>query len=144
MGPSKGFSLLELLVAMTIIALLGTLGFQQYQKYSISSRHLKAQDDIKVVAEGLDQYFLKYGQYPELSSYEAMVVSASPLLKENFIKLGMKSLDPFGQNYEGRSTRTNYEIRYLGVPNRTTEFPSVLRTPSQVMIGEESSTRSTQ
>ena len=65
MISNKGFSLLELLVAMTIIALLGTLGFKQYQRYSMSSRHLKAQDDLKIVAEGLDQFYLKYGQYPE-------------------------------------------------------------------------------
>jgi len=31
---TRGFSLLELLVAMMIIAVLGTLGFSQYKKHS--------------------------------------------------------------------------------------------------------------
>ena len=52
---SRGFSLLELLVAMMIIAVLGTLGFSQYRKHSAQARYLKAQDDMKIVAEGLDQ-----------------------------------------------------------------------------------------
>ena len=48
----RGFSLLELLVAMMIIAVLGTLGFSQYKKHSAAARYLKAQDDLKIVAEG--------------------------------------------------------------------------------------------
>lgn len=138
MMSSKGFSLLELLVAMTIIALLGTLGFKQYQRYSMSSRHLKAQDDLKIVAEGLDQYYLKYGQYPDLPSYESMVTTNSPLLKENFIKVGMKNNDPFGQPYQGRASRNTYELKYLGVPDRTQEYPGITRTPSQITGNEVS------
>ncbi|MFM1774176.1 MAG: type II secretion system protein [Holophagaceae bacterium] len=138
MISNKGFSLLELLVAMTIIALLGTLGFKQYQRYSMSSRHLKAQDDLKIVAEGLDQFYLKYGQYPELPSYESMVATNSPLLKENFIKVGMKNNDPFGQPYQGRASRATYELKYLGVPDRSVEYPGVTRTPSQITSNESS------
>ena len=138
MISNKGFSLLELLVAMTIIALLGTLGFKQYQRYSMSSRHLKAQDDLKIVAEGLDQFYLKYGQYPELPSYESMVATNSPLLKENFIKVGMKNNDPNGQPYQGRASRATYELKYLGVPDRSGEYPGVTRTPSQITSNESS------
>ena len=52
----RGFSLLELLVAMMIIAVLGTLGFSQYKKHSAAARYLKAQDDLKKRTAGAVAY----------------------------------------------------------------------------------------
>ena len=49
---------------MMIIAVLGTLGFSQYRKHSAQARYLKAQDDLKIVAEGLDQYYLEARLFP--------------------------------------------------------------------------------
>lgn len=128
---TRGFSLLELLVAMMIIAVLGTLGFKQYQKYSANARHLKAQDDLKIVAEGLDQYYLKNARYPDFGSYEAMVDANSPLVKESLIKVGMSSTDPFKQPYEGKSSRSMYELKSNGDPDRPEEFGPITRTPGQ-------------
>lgn len=133
-SASRGFSLLELLVAMMIIAVISTLGFKQYQKFSAQARHVKAQDDLKTVAEGLDQYYLKHARYPDFGSYEAMVETNSPLVKENLIKLGMSPLDPFQQPYEGKSTRNAYELKSGGDPDRQDEFGPITRTPSQGQV----------
>ncbi len=130
---TRGFSLLELLVAMMIIAVIATLGFKQYQKYSANARYLKAQDDIKIVADGLDQYYLKYARYPDFGSYEAMVDNNSPLVKESMIKVGMSPQDPFGQPYEGKSTRGNYELKCQGDPDHPNDFGPFVRTPGQGM-----------
>ncbi len=129
--PDRGFSLLELLVAMMIIAVIATLGFKQYQKYSANARYVKAQDDLKTVAEGLDQYYLKHARYPDFGSYEAMVDGNSPLVKESLIKTGMSPQDPFNQPYEGKSTHGNYELKCLGDPDRQEEFGPFTRTPGQ-------------
>jgi prepilin-type N-terminal cleavage/methylation domain-containing protein len=131
---ARGFSLLELLVAMMIIAVLGTLGFKQYQRYSANARYLKAQDDIKIVADGLDQYYLKYSRYPDFSSYEAMVEGNSPLVKDSFIKVGMSPMDPFHQPYEGKSSHGNYELKCEGDPDRQDEFGPFSRTPGQGQV----------
>jgi general secretion pathway protein G len=129
---SRGFSLLELLVAMMIIAVLGTLGFSQFRKHSAQARYLKAQDDLKIVAEGLDQYYLKHGSFPDFGSFDAMVDGNSSLVKESLIKVGMSAQDPFGQPYEGKSTRANYELKCAGDPNNQEDAGPILRTPGQV------------
>jgi len=130
---TQGFSLLELLVAMMIIAVLGTLGFSQYKKHSASARYIKAGEDLKIVAEGLDQYYLKHGHFPDFGSFDAMVDSNSPLSKESLIKLGMPAQDPFGQPYEGKSNRGNYELKCAGDPNDQEEHGPIVRTPGQVI-----------
>jgi prepilin-type N-terminal cleavage/methylation domain-containing protein len=129
---AQGFSLLELLVAMMIIAVLGTLGFSQYRKHSAQARYLKAQDDLKIVAEGLDQYYLKHGYFPDFGSFDAMVDNNSSLVKESLIKVGMSAQDPFGQPYEGKSTRATYELKCSGDPNNQEDAGPILRTPGDV------------
>ncbi len=128
----RGFSLLELLVAMMIIAVLGTLGFSQYKKHSAQARYLKAQDDLKIVAEGLDQYYLKHGRFPDFGSFDAMVDSNSSLVKESLIKVGMAAQDPFGQPYEGKSNRSTYELKCAGDPSNQEDSGPIVRTPGQV------------
>jgi len=128
----RGFSLLELLVAMMIIAVLGTLGFSQYKKHAAQARYLKAQDDLKIVAEGLDQYYLKHGRFPDFGSFDAMVDGNSSLVKESLIKVGMAAQDPFGQPYEGKSTRATYELKCAGDPGNQEDAGPIVRTPGQV------------
>jgi len=129
---NRGFSLLELLVAMMIIAVLGTLGFSQFRKHSAQARYLKAQDDLKIVAEGLDQYYLKHGHFPDFGSFDAMVDGNSSLVKESLIKVGMSGQDPFGQPYEGKSTRGDYELKCSGDPNNQEDAGPITRKPGSV------------
>ena len=129
---TRGFSLLELLVAMMIIAVLGTLGFSQYRKHSAQARYLKAQDDLKIVAEGLDQYYLKHGYFPDFGSFDAMVDGNSALVKESLIKVGMSAQDPFNQPYEGKSTRATYDLKCGGDPNNQEDAGPIIRTPGDV------------
>jgi len=133
-SKSRGFSLLELLVAMMIIAVLGTLGFSQFRKHSAQARYLKAQDDLKIVSEGLDQYYLKHGHFPDFGSFDAMVDGNSSLVKESLIKVGMSAQDPFSQPYEGKSTRATYELKCAGDPNNQEDAGPILRSPGQVTV----------
>jgi general secretion pathway protein G len=113
----SGFSMLELLVAMMIIAVIATLGIKKYNEFSAKARYIKAQDTLKTVSEGLDQYFLKHGKYPDLSSYESMVDANSPLVKENMIPVNIAAVDPWGNPFEGKSGKGNYELKCAGDPN---------------------------
>lgn len=135
MKPSRrqtGFSLLELLIAMMIIAVIATLGVKQYTKYSARARHLKAADNLKLVGEGLDQYYLKHGLYPDFGSFEAMIEANSPLVKESLIAPNMAAKDPWGQSYQGKSTKATYELKCDGDPTNPEELGPFTREPGKI------------
>ena len=135
MSPSRrqsGFSLLELLIAMMIIAVIATLGVKQYAKYSARARHLKASDNLKIVSEGLDQYYLKHGKYPDFGSFEAMVDANSVLVKENLIASNMPPQDPWGQPFQGKSSKATYELKCDGDPTNPEELGPFSREPGKI------------
>jgi prepilin-type N-terminal cleavage/methylation domain-containing protein len=135
MNPSRrqsGFSLLELLIAMMIIAVIATLGVKQYTKYSARARHLKAADNLKIVSEGLDQYYLKHGKYPDFGSFESMIEPNSALVKESLIAPNMPAKDPWGQSYQGKSSKGTYELKCDGDPTNPEELGPFTREPGKV------------
>jgi prepilin-type N-terminal cleavage/methylation domain-containing protein len=127
----KGFSLLELLVAMTILAVLGTIGFVQFKKNTAQARHIKAKSYVETVGNGLDQYYLKHGVFPDLGSYEAMVEANSPLVKQHFIPTNTPAKDPWGQPYEGTATKANYTLKCAGDPSHPDEFGPFVIEPGK-------------
>jgi len=136
-NPQSGFSLIELLVAMMIIAVIATLGFKKYSDYSARARYLKAQDTLRIVKDGLDQYYLKHGRYPDLTSYDAMVDANSPLVKENMIPVNVPAKDPWDQAYEASSGKGSYELKCLGDPSGNEDRRPFSITPDR-MQGDSS------
>jgi prepilin-type N-terminal cleavage/methylation domain-containing protein len=113
----KGFSLMELLIALMIIGVIASLGFKGYQKFGDQARYTKAYDHIRQVSEGLEKYYMMNGSYPDLGTWEAMVDAGSPLVKGHHITVNMPVLDPWKQPYEGRSGKGKYELKCAGDPN---------------------------
>jgi prepilin-type N-terminal cleavage/methylation domain-containing protein len=128
----SGFSLLELLVAMMIIAVIATLGFKKYNEFSAKARYLKAQDTLRIVGDGLDQYFLKHGRYPELTSYESMIDANSPLVKENMVPVNVPAKDPWDQPFEGTAGKGKYELKCAGDPNGSEERKAFVVEPGKI------------
>lgn len=131
----SGFSLMELLVAMMIIAVISTLGIKKYQEFSANARYIKAHATVKTVGEGLDQYFLKHGKYPDLTSFESMVEPNSPLVKENMLPVGVSSVDPWGTPFEGKSGKGTYELKCAGDPNGSPDRPPFSEEPGKIQGG---------
>lgn len=122
----KGFSLMELLIALMIIGVIATLGFKGYQRYADRARYTKAYADMKQVSEGLEQYYLANGTYPDLGSWEAMVESNSPLVKKNFISVNLSPTDPWKQPFEAKSGKGKYELKCAGDPNDLESHPPII------------------
>jgi general secretion pathway protein G len=132
LNRQSGFSMLELLVAMMIIAVIATLGFKKYAEFSAQARYLKAHDTVSIVSSSLDQYYIKHGRYPDFTSFEAMVEPNSVLVKENMIPVNVTSKDPWGQPFEGTSGKGNYVLKCAGDPNGSAERAPFTQEPGKI------------
>lgn len=111
-----GFSLMELLIALVLISIIATLGFKQFTKIMAQGHYTKSFDTLRTISQGLDQYYLRHGRYPDFGSVEAMVDGGSPLVKENLIPANTSPKDGFGEAFEGKSSKTGYELKCAGDP----------------------------
>ena len=112
----RGFSLMELMVALTIIGIIAVVGLTFIGKNTDEARRMQAFDTLKQVQNGIAEYYLKMGSYPELGSWEAMVGASSPLVTRHFIRVDLPLNDPWGNPYEGKSTKATFELKCLGRP----------------------------
>lgn len=69
----KGFTLVELLVVITIIAFLSTIGFVMYGQFTKSARDARRQSDLKFIQSALEDFHADQLYYPQT------VVSGSKL-----------------------------------------------------------------
>jgi general secretion pathway protein G len=64
-GKARGFTLLELLVVMAIIATLLTIAVPRYFKSLERSREAVLRQDIATLRESIDKFYGDTGKYPE-------------------------------------------------------------------------------
>lgn len=60
----KGFTLIEILVVMVIIAILVTLGIGGFSSSQEKGRDARRKGDLRAVAEALEVYYNDKGEYP--------------------------------------------------------------------------------
>lgn len=70
---SSGFTLIELMVVMSIIVTLATIGLVQYRQSVIFAREAVLKDDLFKMKEAIDQYYADKNQYP--AALEDLVTS---------------------------------------------------------------------
>lgn len=59
----RGFSLLELMIAVAVVAILAAIAYPSYQSHLISSRRASAQSHLMDIAQREQQYFLDARSY---------------------------------------------------------------------------------
>lgn len=78
-SPAKrGFTMIEILVVVTIIGILITLGIRSYNATQIKARDVRRKADLNNLAKPLEAYFNDYGVYPT-GNGGLMVVDGSQL-----------------------------------------------------------------
>ena len=67
----NGFTLVELLVVMSLIMILGTLALPQYKHSVLYTREAVLKEDLFRLRDAIDQFYADKGRYPE--TLEALV-----------------------------------------------------------------------
>ena len=61
---APGFTMIELLVVLTLIVLLASLGMVQYQNSVQRAREATLKEDLFRMRDAIDQYYADKGKYP--------------------------------------------------------------------------------
>ena len=93
---SEGFTLLELIVVITIIGIIGTMVVVKVTGWVGKTKQMKIQTDLKAVVKAAEMYQLEFGVYPE--SIEDMQADTGPNGEKLTSKLD-KVADPWGNPY---------------------------------------------
>lgn len=83
----KGFTLIELMVAISVVAILSTIGLMVYTNSQRLARDTKRKDDLRQIKNALVLYYNDVKQYPTATD---MITSAGggtwiPALTTNYI-----------------------------------------------------------
>jgi len=122
----KAFTLVELIVVVTILAILWTIAFISLQWYSRSSRDSVRISDVGNIKTSLELFVLESGRYPLPDNYEEISYSGDTLwyqwnFWENTIsqlwgKLNKVPLDPLTEKkyiYSVANNKNEFEILIL-------------------------------
>jgi general secretion pathway protein G len=118
-----GYTLIEILVVLAIIALVMGLVGPRVVSYLSDSKTKAAAIQIKNLAAALDLYYLDTGQYPtEAEGLEALVAKTQQARAWNgpYLKTGELPMDPWGNAYVYRmnSDRKSYVIVSYGADGK--------------------------
>ncbi|WP_279461036.1 type IV pilin protein [Aeromonas veronii] len=74
-GYFRGFSLIELMIVIAIVAILGTIAYPAYQQYVLTSHRVEAKAMLLNAANRQETYFMDFNQYA--SSAAALGISSA-------------------------------------------------------------------
>lgn len=89
-GKFEGFTLIELMVAISIVAILATIGFTILQTAQASSRDAKRRGDLDAISQALEtNWSATVSQYPSINSIQVTgfttgVKPSDPLSSGNY------------------------------------------------------------
>lgn len=64
-GRQAGFTIIELMIVLTIVAILSAVAIPNYQWAMIRAREAVLQENLYGIRSAIDQYYADQGKYPE-------------------------------------------------------------------------------
>lgn len=118
----RGFTLLELLVVLGIIALLATVAAPQVLQYLGKARTETAKAQVSAISTALELYALDNGGFPAQQAGLSALITApagAPAWKGPYLKRAEGLIDPWGRpyNYKFPGKNGQPEVFTLGRDN---------------------------
>jgi len=79
-GTERGFTLIELMIVVTIIGILAAIAAPNYQWGIIKAREAVLLEDLYTIRSTIDQYYADQGKYPD--TLRALVEDKNKYLRE--------------------------------------------------------------
>ena len=95
----QGFTVLELLAVMAIIVLLAGLGAKGYSLARRAAKEGRAQADIELLRNALNEYRVQFGRYPLQNPAGAFAGLPEIGFLTNAVE-GSGLIDPWGRDYQ--------------------------------------------
>ena len=108
----KGFTMVEIMVVVGIIALLATIAVPNLLKARITANESNAKATLKTISTALETYALSNGTYPLLTT--SLLGQAPPYLNKDYF-----SAVQSGYNY--KATLAAYTYSILATPQSTSQ-----------------------
>lgn len=89
MKLKKGFTIIELLIVMAVIAILVGIAIPSFRAMQTEAWRTKAEGDVRVIKIALESYYKNQGSFPPVAAWQSDLISASPRVLETELK------DPF-------------------------------------------------
>ena len=120
-----GYTLLELLVVMGILAVLTAVATPQLMGYFGKAKTQSVQLQIENIGTALELYYMENGSYPSVSVGLKALVEATPEAPRwngPYLKKAKSLLDPWGHPYQYKYPTANgdYEVYSLGPSGKAT------------------------
>lgn len=103
----KGFSLIELMIVIAIIAILATIGVPVYTNYILKSHRSEAKADLLSAASAADNFEIRNGTFPSGSNIDNFYHSTTKNGYYNLTYCGGGDTDCLGVDYIITATATN-------------------------------------
>lgn len=104
---NKGLTVIEIIIAMSIVAVLTYFSFPRYAQIWRSAKELALSQELAAIKQGIYLYVLKYEKYPsslnelEQKGYFQFEGESEKKLGIKYVKKNKSGeyLDPFGNKY---------------------------------------------
>lgn len=112
-NQTKAFTLVELIVVITILAILGTIAFLSLQWYSQDARDSSRVSDINNIQTSLELFSLKTGKYPLPDNAQDVTYSGGTITLWNQGSIGESVTQQLSRQLNEKPTDPLYETEYV-------------------------------
>lgn len=140
----RAFTLVELLLAITILGLLATLGYAGYEQYMEKARVTQAKVDIRRFESVLERFRIGSGRYPETLAEAGLATERDPW-KRPYQYLNIALAENRGQMRKDRKLvpiNSDYDLYSVGKDGESkppltakTSHDDVIRANNGAFVG---------